>query len=94
MNQTIHSHQVIHAFACRDGARAGRIPARTTRARWADARNAKRGRLLNVRTAATAAIVLVPLMAAEFMLGDIASDGWFAGVLNQTAQLLAIGSSF
>ena len=92
MNQTIHAHQVIHAFAHRDDARQSRTPLRC--ALRTVASGANRTHRVNVRGIVTTLLMLLPLLAIEFLLGDVAADGWFAGVLDQTSQLLDLASPF
>lgn len=92
MNQTINAHQIIHAFAHRDDARPSRAPSR--RAFRTAASGANRTHRVNVRGIVTTVLMLLPLLATEFLLGDVAADGWFAGVLDQTSQLLDLASPF
>lgn len=92
MNQTIHAHHIIHAFAHRDDARASR--ARSRCAFRTAASDEHRKHRVDVRGIVTTAIMLLPLLATEFLLSDVASDGWFAGMIDQTSQLLALGSPF
>jgi hypothetical protein len=92
MNQTIHAHQIIHAFAHRADAKVSRAPSRC--ASRTAASGASRKHFIDVRGIVTTALMLLPLLATEFLLGDVASDGWFAGVIDQTSKLLALGSPF
>jgi hypothetical protein len=93
MNQTIHAHQIIHAFAQRDDVNDARKPPRGHGA-IQERRDEIRRRLADARRIATAAVLFLTLIATEFLIGDAASGGWFGDVLNQTSQLLALGSPF
>jgi hypothetical protein len=93
MNQTIHTHQIIQAFAHRGYAKEYRKPPRGNGA-IQERRHEKRRRLVKVRGIATAAVMFLSLIATEFLVGDAAPGGWFGDVLNQTSQLLALGSPF
>ena len=86
MNQTIHAHQIIHAFARRDGVTEYCKPSRGNRATRVGGRN------VDARGIVTAAVMLLPLIATEYLIGDVAPGGWFGDVLNQTSQLLALAS--
>ena len=93
MNQTIHTHQIIHAFAHRDDIKEYRKAPRGNGA-IQERRHEKRRRFVKARGIATAAVMLLSLIATEFLVGDAAPGGWFGDVLNQTSQLLALGSPF
>ena len=93
MNQTIHMHQIIHAFAHRDDVKEYRKPPRGNGA-IQERRHERRRRLVEARGIATGAVLFLSLIATEFLIGDAAPGGWFGDVLNQTSQLLALGSPF
>ena len=94
MNQTIHSHQVIHAFARRDDAQKRRVRVGGIGPSGVGERNEKRGRFVGARRVVITVLMLVPLIVTVFAIGEVAPDGWFAGVLNQTGQLLALARPF
>ena len=93
MNQTIHAHQIIHAFAHRDDVKDTRKPPRGHRA-IQELRHDIRRRLADARRIAAAAVLFLSLIATEFLIGDAAPGGWLGDVLNQTSQLLALGIPF
>ena len=94
MNHTIHTHQVIHAFAHKDDDKQIRIRSRGNGAVRARESGTKRMRRVDARGIVTTVIILFPLIVAEVLIGDIATDAWFAAVLDQTSQLLALASPF
>jgi len=94
MNQTIHTYQVLHAYANRCDARKRRAQIGEIGPRQPDACNGKQGHFARVRKAASNFLVLVPLIVAELGLGAVAFDGGFADVLKNTAQLLALAQPF
>jgi hypothetical protein len=94
MNQTIHTHQLLHAFASRDDAREGRLRAGGIGPRRPNERNEKRGHFVGARRVVITVLMLVPLIVTELVIGEIARDGWIADVLNQTAQLIVLAQPF
>ena len=93
MNQTIHAHQIIHAFNVADAKECRRHSNGKNGAR--PETGGANGKLrMNARRIAAAAIMVLPLMATELLLGEVASEGWLAGIVDQTSQLLALASPF
>ena len=94
MNQTIHTHQIIHAFAHRNDAKTSHVRSRGNGVIRTSANRLNGRRRANARAIVTAVIMFLPVVVTEFLIGEFAPDGWFGDVLNQTSQLLALASPF
>lgn len=94
MNQTIHTRQVLHAFAHRGDVPERRVPDGAIGAGHPNEHNERRGRFAGARRVAITVLVLAPLIVVEIVLGAVASDGWITDMLKNSALLLALTQPF